>query len=144
MTGFLLDTNIPSELQRPKPSPELVRWLNEAHDDKLYISVISLAEVIHGIVRLPASRRRNELQSWLDHTLRPWFLERILPVDEAIAERLGAILAIREAQGRPMTFAYGLIAATAMEYRLTLVTRNTKHFTGLSLPLLDPWRRWLV
>jgi predicted nucleic acid-binding protein len=73
MSGFLLDTNIPSELTRPKSAPQVERWLEKANDAELYFSVISLGEILKGITVLPASKRRDGLQEWLDGTLRPWF-----------------------------------------------------------------------
>ena len=66
MKGFLLDTNIPSELTRPLPQPSVSQWLDEVDDDLLYFSVVSLGEVLKGIASLPTSKRRNELQQWLD------------------------------------------------------------------------------
>ena len=143
MTGFLLDTNVPSELQRPRHASELDCWLETVEDEQLHLSMTLIAEVVYGIARLPESRRRTDLQHWLDSTLRPWFFGRILPITEFIAERLGVISAFRETQGRPIAFADGLIAATALEHNLTLVTRNTKHFGGLGLTLIDPWRYWV-
>jgi toxin FitB len=73
MTGFLLDTNIPSELTRQQSSSQVERWLEEANDEELYLSVISLGEIITGITILPTSKRREGLRDWLDGTLRPWF-----------------------------------------------------------------------
>lgn len=66
MKGFLLDTNIPSELTRPLPQPSVSQWLDEVDDELLYFSVVSLGEVLKGIASLPTSKRRNELQQWLD------------------------------------------------------------------------------
>jgi toxin FitB len=73
MSGFLLDTNVPSELTRQKPAAQVERWLDEANDEELYFSVISLGEILKGITVLPVSKRRDGLQEWLDGTLRPWF-----------------------------------------------------------------------
>ena len=87
MNGFLLDTNVPSELTRPRSDPKVERWLEDADDEQLFFSVVSLGEILKGVTILPESRRREELQQWLDDTLRPWFTDRILPVTEPIAER---------------------------------------------------------
>jgi predicted nucleic acid-binding protein len=87
--GFLLDTNVPSELTRARSAPQVERWLNEAENEQLFFSVISLAEICKGIAKLPESRKRAQLQDWLDSVLRPWFAGRILPVTEGIAERMG-------------------------------------------------------
>lgn len=93
MTGFLLDTNIPSELTRPKSDPQVENWLDNADDDQLFFSVVSLGEIFKGITILPESKRRQQLQQWVDETLRPWFKGRVLPVTEAIAERWGILAA---------------------------------------------------
>jgi predicted nucleic acid-binding protein len=90
MNGFLLDTNVPSELTRPHPQPGVCHWLDNADDERLYLSVVSLGEILKGITVLPASKRRSGLQQWLDETLRPWFEGRILPVNEPVAERWGS------------------------------------------------------
>jgi toxin FitB len=137
--GFLLDTNIPSEMTRPRPAPQVQNWLYQVDDTQLFISVISIAEIIRGITRLPGSARRNQLQQWLDETLRPWFEDRILPVTQPVAERLGRWAGEEDSKGRALPMADGLIAATALEYDLTLVTRNVKDFSGLSVPLFNPW-----
>lgn len=77
MTGFLLDTNIPSEMTRPQPQASVIQWLDNADDEQLYLSVISLGEILKGIAVLTAGKRRTTLQQWLDETLRPWFHGRI-------------------------------------------------------------------
>jgi len=137
--GFLLDTNIPSELTYPRPAPQVAQWLKNADNEGLFFSVISLAEICKGIAKVPESKKRAQLQEWLDCTLRPWFAGRILPVTEPIAERMGRWAGEGEASGRTLKIADGLIAATALEHDLTLVTRNVKDFTGFGVPLLNPW-----
>lgn len=102
-------------------------------------SVISLAEICKGIAKLPESRKRAQLQDWLDSVLRPWFSGRILSVTEPIAERLGYWAGDGEARGRTIKIADGLIAATAAEHDLTLVTRNVKDFTAFGIRILNPW-----
>lgn len=139
MSGYLLDTNVPSELTRLQSEPRVESWLEEADDDLLYISALSLGELVKGIDLLPASRRRAELQSWLDQVLRPWFSGRVLPVDEAIAKRWGRLSAAAQLSGRQLNVTDGLIAATALEHGLTLVTRNVSDFRSLGLPILNPW-----
>jgi predicted nucleic acid-binding protein len=139
MKGFLLDTNTPSELTRPFPQPSVSQWLDEVDDDLLCFSVVSLGEVLKGIAALPTSKRWNELEQWLDETLRPWFEGRILPVNEPIAERWGVLAGQCKRAGRPLNVADGLIAATAMEHDLTVVTRNVRDFEGLGVELFNPW-----
>jgi predicted nucleic acid-binding protein len=139
MKGFLLDTNILSELMNPRPDPGVVEWLQNANDEQLYLSVITLGEILKGIAQLPLSKKRRKLQEWLDKTLRPWFDERILPVNEAIAGRWGLLAAECKLKGRPLKVADGFIAATALENDLTVVTRNVRDFTGLGVEILNPW-----
>jgi len=139
VNGFLLDTNIPSELTNPRPQPLVEIWLNQVNSAGLFFSVISLAEICKGIAKLPESKKRTQLQAWLDQTLRPWFAGRILPVSEAVAERMGRWAGEGEAAGRTIKIADGLIAATAAEHNLTVVTRNTRDFVGFGVRILNPW-----
>ncbi|MGB6690483.1 MAG: type II toxin-antitoxin system VapC family toxin [Terracidiphilus sp.] len=139
MKGFLLDTNIPSELTRPNPELSVCQWLENADDSELYVGVISLGEILKGITILPASKRRRGLQQWLDETLRPWFEGRILPVNAQVAERWGRIAGQCKIKGRPLKVADGLITATAFEHDLTIVTRNVKDFEGLGIKVFNPW-----
>lgn len=139
MKGSLLDTNVPSELTRPNPDARVNQWLEAADDSRLYLSVISLGEIVQGIASLPISRRRSALQQWLDETLRPWFAERILPVNASIAERWGEMAGERRLAGRQLKVADGLIAATGLEHDLTLVTRNMSDFENLGVTILNPW-----
>jgi predicted nucleic acid-binding protein len=137
--GFLLDTNVPSELTYPRPARQVERWLDAVNQEQLFFSVISLAEICKGIARLPQSKNRAQLQEWLDSTLRPWFTGRILPVTELIAERMGRWAGEGETAGRTIKIADGIIAATALEHDLTLVTRNVRDFAGFDVPMLNPW-----
>jgi toxin FitB len=139
VNGFLLDTNIPSEMTRPRPQVRVTGWLEDIDDNHLYFSVVSLGEILKGLTVLPAGQRRSELQQWLDGVLRPWFQGRILPVSEAIAERWGILAGESRLMGRPLQVADGLIAATALEHNLTLVTRNVKDFAGIGVTVFNPW-----
>jgi predicted nucleic acid-binding protein len=96
-------------------------------------------EMIKGLTLLAEGKRRDHIQRWLDNTLRPWFQGRILPVDEAIAERWGTIAGRSQLRGTPLNVTDGLIAATALEHDLTVVTRNVKDFKGLGLSTVNPW-----
>lgn len=93
MRGFLLDTNIPSELTRPQSDPHIEAWLIAAAEEDLYLSVVSLGEIIKGLAVLPEGRRQRQLEAWVDGTLRSWFAGRILPITEAIAVRWGRLTA---------------------------------------------------
>ena len=139
MKGFLLDTNIPPKMPRPRPRPSVIGWLDAADDDRLYFSVVSLGEILKGVTLLSESKRRRLLQKWLDKTLRPWFEDRILPVNQPIAERWGVLAGKCQMKGRPLKVVDGLIAATALEHELTVVTRNVKDFAGLGVTVFNPW-----
>lgn len=139
MTRFLLDTNVPSELTKPRSDERVERWLEQAKDEQLYLSVISLGEIFKGLAVLPQGKRRTDIETWIEGTLRSWFAGRILPVTESIAERWGTLSGARQLSGTLLTVADGLIAATALEHGLMLVTRNVRDFAGLGIPILNPW-----
>jgi toxin FitB len=138
-SGFLLDTNVPSELTRVKPDRRVAQWLQAADDSTLYLSVISIGEVCKGFTVHPEQRRRAGLRRWLDKTLRPWFAGRILPISEGIAERWGVLEGQCQLRGLTVNAPDGLIAATVLEHKLTLVTRNVKDLTNLGVSILNPW-----
>ena len=139
MSGFLLDTNIPSELIRTRPEPRLENWFYAQDEQALYLSVVSIGELRRGFVLLPAFERRAALEQWFENDLVPRFRERILPVTYAIAERWGRLDGESQLRGAPLNTADGLIAATALEHELTVVTRNVKDFAGLGVTLFNPW-----
>jgi predicted nucleic acid-binding protein len=107
--------------------------------DLLWASVLSFGEIRKGIERLAAGKRRAELEAWVEHDLEQWFEERFLQVTKAIAEQWGVLSALALDKGAPLPNIDGLIAATAFEHDLTLVTRNVRNFTGLGVAIFDPW-----
>lgn len=135
----LLDTNVVSEWTKPRPNPGVVAWLAEADEDRVFISVITLAELRHGIERIAAGRRRNRLDEWLRDELPLRFEGRALPVDVAVADAWGRVMARGEAAGRPMGTMDAFIAATAIAHGLTLVTRNAADFAGTVKAIVNPW-----
>jgi toxin FitB len=137
--SFLIDTNVVSEWVRPRPHTRVVEWLAEADEDRIFLSVVSLAELRHGVVRLPASRRRARLEEWLRHELPLRFESRILAVDEAIAAAWGDVVAEREKRGRPISTMDAFIAATARVRGLALVTRNATDFADSVTEIVNPW-----
>ncbi len=139
MNGFLLDTNVISELIKPKPDANVVRWIEETDESILFLSVLTLGEIRDGIERLSLGRRRGRLESWLAIDLRARFVNRILAIDEAIAERWGTLVATAAEQGTLVPVIDGLLAATASQHDLTLVTRNTADVFGTGIPTLNPW-----
>lgn len=141
MTGFLLDTNVLSEFSRSAipPNPRVKHWMESAHPDTLFTSVLSLGEIRKGIELLPPTKKRHELEQWLDGDLNGWFGNNLLPVTKAISDRWGILAARSQERGRPLGNIDGLLAATAFEHGLTVATHNTKHFEGLGVTIFDPW-----
>ena len=140
MKGFLLDTNIPSEMLRPRPDPNVADWVKRQANETLFVSVVTMGELRRGITLLAEqSRRRAELEQMIHEKVPSWFQDRILPVTRIIAERWGVLDGERQLAGRPMNIADGMIAATALEHDLTVVTRNVKDFSGIGLTVLSPW-----
>ena len=137
--SFLLDTNVVSEWAKPKPNEGVVRWLFEADEDLLFLSVISLAELRFGVERLPLGARRSRLDGWIREELAERFEGRILPVDQQVANVWGQMQAGTEAQGRRMNQMDCFLAATAKIHGLTLVTRNREDFSGFAKELINPW-----
>jgi toxin FitB len=138
---FLLDTNVVSELAKPQPNMSVVRWLHEADEDSLFISVITMAELRFGVRRLAAGARRERLDAWVREQLAERFESRILVVDEEVAEAWGQMMAASEAQGRRMNVMDCFLAATAVVHGVMLVTRNVEDFSGFGGEVLDPWSR---
>lgn len=137
--SFLLDTNVVSEWTKPRPNPGILQWLAQVNEDEVFLSVITFAELRHGIERLPAGERRRRLDEWLHSELPRRFEGRIVLVEGAIADEWGRLVARAEARGRPLTAMDGLIAATAQVHQLTLVTRNVADFHSSVKSVLNPW-----
>ena len=139
MSGFLLDTNVISELVRPRPDPRVVRWMDTTDEELFFLSVLTLGEIRKGITVLTDPARKVRLEAWLSGNLLPRFEGRILPIDQAIAERWGQITGSLAAQGSPLPVIDGLLAATALDHNLTLVTRNTRDVALTRVAVFDPW-----
>lgn len=137
--NFLLDTNIVSEWTKPRPDSGVVAWLAEADEDRVFISVVTLAELRHGIERMPVGARRDRLDIWLTEQMVARFEARVLPVDAGTADGWGRIMARGQAKGRPLGTMDGFIAATAEQHDLTLVTRNVSDFDALGIRMINPW-----
>jgi toxin FitB len=137
--GYLVDTNIPSELTRENPDARVVEFLRNVDKEGVFLSVMTIGEICKGIATLPVSQRRATLQDWLDIDVRSWFAGRIFPVTEAIAERWGHLAATAKQRGLALAVVDGVIAATALHHDLTLVTRNVKDFHGLGVNISNPW-----
>ena len=137
--GFLLDTNVPSELVRPQPAPNVKTWVAGQRLDTLFMSAVSFGELRKGLILRAPGKRTAELEAWIETDLSILFSGRTLSVTRSIAERWGRLDGERQLAGRPLNMADGLIAATALEHGLTVVTRNVKDFDQLGLTVLNPW-----
>jgi toxin FitB len=137
--SFLLDTNAVSEWAKPQPNLGVIRWMADQDEDRLFMSVVTLAELQHGVERLAAGVRRERLEEWLDEELRQRFEGRIVPVNEDIAKSWGKLMARSEARGRRMNLMDGFLAATCLVFGLTLVTRDLRDFAGTGCAIFSPW-----
>lgn len=137
--NYLLDTCVLSEYKKPEPAAEVIAWLDGQFDDSLYMSVLTIGELDKGIFRMPPSKRKTNLAAFVE-TLLVRFDRRILDLDTAILRRWGIMMGSLESKGRPMPVIDSLIAATALERDLTIVTRNEEDFTPTGVKLLNLWQ----
>lgn len=133
--NYLLDTCMISELTSNQPNQKVVAWIDSEDDARLHLSVITIGEIQRGIIRLPESRRRTELDEWLREGLLVRFNGRILPLTVDIMLTWGNLTAA----GRTLPAVDSMIAAIAICHNLTLVTRNVKDFDGTDVKILNPW-----
>jgi hypothetical protein len=134
--GWLVDTNVISELRRRDPDANVRAWFAQRPATELYLSVLTLGEIRKGVEALADSGRRTVLNQWLERELPVFFAARLLPIDSGVAHQWGQLLA--EA-GRSLPAIDSLLAATALHHNLVLVTRNLKDFAGLPVQILNPW-----
>ena len=139
MSGFLLDTNIPSERWRAQPAASVAVWLGSQVKTAQFISVVTVGELGKGAMLLPPGAKRTRIEHSIEVLIPAWFGERVLPVTQAITERWGSLDAQRQQIGRPLGVVDGMIAATALKRGLTVVTRNFKDFAGLGVAIFNPW-----
>jgi toxin FitB len=137
--SFLLDTNVVSELVRPRPNRDVTQWVLKNAEDSLFVSVLTLAELRFGIQRLVAGARRLRLEAWIRTEMQGRFEGRVISVDEPIANAWADLMAGSEAAGRRMAAMDCFLAATALVWDLTLVTRNTADFTSYGGAVFSPW-----
>lgn len=136
---FLLDTNVVSEWVKQRPDSGVVAWLDEVDEDRVFLSVITLAELRYGVQRLGDGNRRRRLDAWLREELPLRFEGRLLPIDPIVSDQWGRVVAERDAAGRPIGVMDAFIAATANVHRLALVTRNEADFKSTVKELVNPW-----
>jgi toxin FitB len=139
-SGYLLDTNVVSELMKARPNRRVAAWAEATPEELMHLSVITLGEIRKGIDLLKEDDpRRAALQSWLDRDLRIRFAGRLLPFDDGVAERWGQIEARAKRQRVTIPTIDAQLAATALHHGLTFATRNTTHVRHVAVPAFNPW-----
>ncbi|CAN5359435.1 type II toxin-antitoxin system VapC family toxin [soil metagenome] len=136
--NYLIDTCVFSEYKKLKPEPKVIHWLEKQMDDSLYLSVLTIGEIEKGIVRMPRSKRKSDLEGFLEVLIQR-FDRRILNITAAVAIRWGRLIGTLEAQGRILPITDSLIAATALEHDLAVVTRNEADFAHTGVKVVNPW-----
>ena len=139
MSGFLLDTNVISELIKARPDPGVTQWIEATDENLIYLSVLTLGEIRKGAAGLANGKRRTHLETWLKVELQTRFSGRILPIDAAIADRWGFLAAEAKRKGKPLSIIDGFLAATALHHNLTVVSRNANDFKNTPAQVLNPW-----
>jgi predicted nucleic acid-binding protein len=139
LRGWLLDTNVVSELRRTKPNPDVANFVAGQNGEDLYVTEVTFAEIVYGIEQLSDPARRADLQSWLDNTLRPLFAGRILGITEDVIVRWRTMVA----EGRKRRHTFGqpdlFIAAIAALQDLIVVTRDVDEFVQARVMAFNPW-----
>jgi len=119
----------------------VTRWLREMPEDSLYLSVLTLGELQKGVAKLIDARRREKLGRWIEEELRTRFSQRVLPICAEVAERWGRIAGEAERRGETLPVIDALLAATALEHELVVVTRNTRDIARAGADVQNPWSR---
>ncbi len=135
--SYLIDTCALSELVAAKPDENVISWFESVPQEGLYMSVLSLGEIRKGVEKLSHGRRHSQILSWLEHDLPRWFEDRMLPIDNQVADEWGRLQSKVE---RTLPAIDSLIAATALFHRLVIVTRNVKDFDLPDVDVLNPWK----
>ena len=137
---LLLDTNVLSEVTKPRPNKDVLTWLHELDEDRTFISIVSIAEIRRRVALMDKGRKQDALDKWLTDDLPQRFENRIIPVEGLVARAWGDLMALAKRSGRGLASMDGMIAATAVAHPLSLATRNTKDFEGLGINIIDPWK----
>jgi predicted nucleic acid-binding protein len=139
VTGWLLDTNILSELRRQRPEPKVLAFVAAQPLEQLYVSAVTLAEIRFGIELLPDANRRAELNDWLTHTVRPMFEQRALPITEDVMFKWRLLVEEGRKAGHTFSQPDLIIAATGLHHGLTIVSRDTADFLKARAAVFNPW-----
>lgn len=134
--SYLIDTNVLSELKKRQPCPAVVEWFSQRPASSLYLSVLTLGELRKGIEAMTEGTRKTAFLDWLENDLLHYFAGRILSIDARTADRWGRLCAMA---ARPLPAIDSLLAATALEHGLILVTRNRGDFDLPGIRVIDPW-----
>jgi len=140
VTGWLLDTNVISELRRPRPEPRVVAFVAAWPLEELFVSAVTLAEIRFGIELVADVNHRAALTDWLTHKVRPMFEQRVLPVTEDIMFKWRLLVEEGRKAGHTFSQPDLIVAATAAHHGLTVVARDTSEYEKARVPLLNPWR----
>jgi toxin FitB len=136
---IVLDTNVLSEVLKPKPSDRVLRWLAAQTPSEVFTTTITLAEILYGIEALPAGKRRTQLLTAVEKMFAEQFGGRILPFDENSARLFARVAVSREAAGHPISQFDAMIASIARSHRASVSTRNTSDFVECGIQVIDPW-----
>lgn len=139
MTGWLLDTNIISELRRPKPERKVTAFVRSQPLEALYVSIVTFAEMRFGIELQPDATRRSDLNDWLAHKVRPMFEQRVLAVSEDVMLKWRLLVEDGRKAGHTFSQPDLIIAATAQHHGLTVVSRDTKEYEAARVEVFNPW-----
>ena len=139
MNGWLLDTNVLSELRRPRPNAQVRTFIAAQPLEQLFISTVTLAEIRYGIEKVADPIRRAELSDWLEHKVRPMFDERTLGISEDVMFKWHLLVEDGRRAGHTFSQPDLIIAATALHHGLTVVTRDTPDFSLARVQVLNPW-----
>lgn len=139
MSGWLLDTNVISEVRKPRPHAKVVAFIAAQPLELLFISSVTLAEIRFGIEQASPAIRRAELQDWLMHQVRPMFAQRVLEVSEDVMFKWRLLVEAGRKAGHTFSQPDLMIGATALQHGLTVVTRDTADFKRARVPLFNPW-----
>jgi len=139
VSGWLLDTNVISELRRPRPNARVRSFVARQRLEDLFVSSVTFAEIRFGIEKLGEPAQRTELTDWLQHRVRPMFGQRILEVSEDVMFRWRVLVEEGRKSGHTYSQPDLIIAATALHHGLTVVTRDTRDYELARVPLINPW-----
>lgn len=138
---IVLDTNVISEPLKAAPTPAVLQWLAIQAPESLYLTTISIAEMLTGVEKLPKGKRRETLRRALTDEVFPLFAARVLPFDESAAREFSLVIAGANAKGNPISFADAAIAGIARAHGFAVATRNVRDYKGAGVALIDPWER---